>query len=516
MISSYLFSVQTPGGIAVALLSFTSFWLLVSTFIAWYRLRHIPGPWIASVTNFWAGWVAISSQQWEIFMDVDNKYGSLVRIGPDVVLTSDVELIKRISSTKSLYPKSRWADGARFNPYHETLFMITDPNQHDRAKARLAPAYSGRDTPDLENAVDRQVTNLVDLIRRKYLSDPASGNFRTLPLINVISYFTLDVISKVALGTEFGCCASDADLYNFYNTLAAHMPKLGITTDVPWIRSLLYSKTFLKLFGPRETDTAGIGLLMKVTNENVRARYGQEQKGKTDMLLPCHYVQGSFITHGLSQGKVEAETLFMFVAGSDTTASAIRFTMFYIMSCPRVYQKLKQEIRMAIREGRVSSPITVAQARELPYLQAVMYEGLRMRPVSTGQHAREVPAGGDTINGHFIPGGTSIAVNFSAVLRSRALFGEDAAVFRPERFIGLTEPELAEMRRNVELNFGYGRYMCAGKPLALMEMHKVYFELLRAFDFQLIEPLKPMRYESYTTWRDYGLEVRATAAEDMQ
>ena len=64
-----------------------------------------------------------------------------------------------------------------------------------------------------------------------------------------------------------------------------------------------------------------------------------------------------------------SEALFMLIAGSDTTASAIRVTMLYVMSTPRVYQKLKDEIRTAIREGRASSPITAAESRELPYLQ---------------------------------------------------------------------------------------------------------------------------------------------------
>jgi cytochrome P450 len=100
-----------------------------------------------------------------------------------------------------------------------------------------------------------------------------------------------------------------------------------------------------------------------------------------------------------------------------------------------------------------------------------------MRPVTTGQQAKEVPSGGDTINGRFIPRGTSIAVNFSAILGSWELFGTDADVFRPERFIGLSGPDLAEIRRNVEMNFGHGRWMCAGKPLAFMELQKVYFEV---------------------------------------
>ncbi|KAM0347322.1 hypothetical protein ACHAPU_004841 [Fusarium lateritium] len=234
----------------------------------------------------------------------------------------------------------------------------------------------------------------------------------------------------------------------------------------------------------------------------------------------------SFKAHGLPEGDAQSEALFMFIAGSDTTASAIRVTLLYIMSCPRVYQKLKEEIQCAIREGRTSNPITVTQARELPYLQqrianawiltqAVIYEGLRMRPVTTAQQAKEVPEEGDTINGHFVPGGTHIAVNFSAILSSQGLFGPDADVFRPERFIGLSGLELAEMRRNVEMNFGYGRWMCAGKPLAFLELQKVYFELMRTFDFQLMEPLTPMSSESYALFRDYGLKVRATLADGI-
>ncbi|KAF5549083.1 pisatin demethylase [Fusarium mexicanum] len=449
MKSFYLSDLSASSGIGIAAFCLLSSWWLSTTFLAWYRLRHVPGPWFAGLSYIWNGWIAYSGKQHQFFVALDEKYGSLVRIGPEVLITSDVELVKRMSATKSSYGKSSWVDGVRFNPYHETMFAVRDPRQHDRAKARLAPAYSGRDTPNLEGAVDQQVNNLISLIRRRYLSEPASGIFRTLPLLNVLSYFTLDVISKVALGTEFGCCASDSDPYS------------------------------------------------------------QDQTEKTDML-------SSFKVHGLSEGNAQSETLFMFVAGSDTTASAIRVTLFYLMSSPRVYRKLKEEIRGAIREGRASSPITAAQARELPYLQAVIYEGLRMRPVTTGQQAKEVPAGGDTINGHFIPGGTSIAINFSAILGSKALFGPDADVFRPERFIGLSASDLAELRRNVEMSFGHGRWMCAGKPLAFMELQKVYFELLRAFDFQLTEPLSPMRSESYALFRDFGLKVRATVAEDME
>jgi len=248
---------------ACAAAGLLALWYSAATFVSWYQLRHIPGPWYAGLTSAWVGWVAYSGEAYGVYLGLSERYGSLARIGPRALTTSDPELVKRMSSTKGTYGKSEWVDGHRLNPYHGTMFMVRDPIQHDKAKARLAPAYSGRDTPHLEQCVDQQVLNFLSLIRREYLSKPEEGVFRTMPLIDVISFFTLDVISKVALGTEFGCCAKNADPYHFHAVLAEYVPKMGLTTDVPWIRSILYSPLGLKLFGPRETDTSGIGPLIK-------------------------------------------------------------------------------------------------------------------------------------------------------------------------------------------------------------------------------------------------------------
>ena len=59
----------------------------------------------------------------------------------------------------------------------------------------------------------------------------------------------------------------------------------------------------------------------------------------------------------------------MLVAGSETTASVIRVTMLCLMSSPRVYKKLKAEIKRAVSAGEVSSPIQLDEARRIPYLQ---------------------------------------------------------------------------------------------------------------------------------------------------
>lgn len=184
------------------------------------------------------------------------------------------------------------------------------------------------------------------------------------------------------------------------------------------------------------------------------------------------------MAHGLSQEQCEDEALFMIVAGSETTASVIRCTVLHIMSAPMVYNRLKQEIKAALSEGRVAhQPIRIDEAKRLPYLQAVIYEGMRMRSPAPGLYPKAVPAGGDTLCGHFVPGGTAIGMNTSAMLASTRLFGEDANLFRPERFLEVDDAKRAEMQRNVELVFGTGRWMCAGKPVAHMELNKIFFEV---------------------------------------
>jgi cytochrome P450 len=115
----------------------------------------------------------------------------------------------------------------------------------------------------------------------------------------------------------------------------------------------------------------------------------------------------------------------------------------------------------------------------------VIIETLRLYPPFTGLPFKTVPPQGDTIDGKHVPGGTLISPNFCTTGRNRAVFGEDADVFRPERWLEADaaaaasgdRERRAEMRRVAELTFGYGRWGCAGKMIAFLELNKIFVEV---------------------------------------
>ena len=230
-------------------------------------------------------------------------------------------------------------------------------------------------------------------------------------------------------------------------------------------------------------------IAQSVAKKVVAERFGPSAKSHPDML-------GSFIRHGLNQNEASGEALLQVVAGSDTSASTIRAVILNILTNPTVYRKLQAEIDAGIAAGTISSPIKEVEARQLPYLQAVIKEGLRILPPAAGAFFKTVPPGGDIIHGKFIPGGTQIGSSPFGIHHSKNIFGADAEVFRPERWLESDSTHLAHMANTVDLVFHYGKYQCLGKSVAWMEFNKIFVELLRRFDFSIVNAEKPARIEN--------------------
>ena len=186
---------------------------------------------------------------------------------------------------------------------------------------------------------------------------------------------------------------------------------------------------------------------------------------------------GSFIRHGLSQDEAAGEALLQIVAGSDTSAGTLRAVMLNVLTNPNVYRKLQAEIDTGVAAGKISSPIKDSEARQLPYLQAAIKEGLRIMPPASGAMFKQVPPAGDVIHGKYLPGGTQIGGSALGIQHSKRIYGVDAHLFRPERWLDASAEKVAEMTSTVDLCFHYGKYQCLGKSVAMMEFNKFFVEV---------------------------------------
>lgn len=92
-------------------------------------------------------------------------------------------------------------------------------------------------------------------------------------------------------------------------------------------------------------------------------------------------------------------------AGSDTTAISTRSVIYYLLKNPQYKQRLIEEIDSQMRKGNSIEPLTIEETKQMPYLQACLYEGLRCHPAIGMSLPRVTPPGGISIDDRFIPGG---------------------------------------------------------------------------------------------------------------
>lgn len=290
-----------------------------------------------------------------------------------------------------------------------------------------------------------------------------------------IQYFTLDVISSVGLGRPFGMLVNDGDDLNFIKCAEEGLYKASvfIALGLSWITQIPW---FGRLLAPSPKDSSGWGKILGICFRWVDQRAADPTDERSDMLA-------SFIRHGLAGDELRTEAVEQVLAGSDTTSSAISGVFLHLMSNPRVRQKLQKEIDEAVESGDALSASTgiirLDRAKKLPYLQAVIREGIRTWPPVVNPFSKDVPPGGDTVTvdgkSVFIPGGTCIAYSAGAMHHDKELYGDDADGFRPERWFEKDAQKLATMTRTNDLTFGHGRWHCLGKPVAMIELYKLTF-----------------------------------------
>ena len=187
-----------------------------------------------------------------------------------------------------------------------------------------------------------------------------------------------------------------------------------------------------------------------------------------------------------------------------------------VLSHPRVHERLVAELEAAVAAGAVPATGNVdwAQAQGLEYLQACLREAMRLRPAVGLDITRVVPEGGAALDAATrLPGGTRVALNGWVLHRDRAVFGADADVFRPERWID-AETGRATMNGGADSNYSFltflhGPRSCIGERFARAELRALVASLIGSFEVEMADPNEVVQVGGTITSKPInGMRVR--------
>ncbi|KAH9003787.1 cytochrome P450 [Lactarius hatsudake] len=221
----------------------------------------------------------------------------------------------------------------------------------------------------------------------------------------------------------------------------------------------------------------------------------------------------------------------LFVAGSETTSTTMSWWALAMIAHPEVQKRAHIELDTIV--GRSRAP-TFSDAPNLLYIQAIVKEVLRWRPALPFSLPHSTMED-DWYNGMFIPKGTICLTNLLQCHRDPSSYGDDAASFRPERFLGAQGeilPGPAETHEEGHSTFGFGKRACMGKHIVNESLFIYIATALWAVTFDRVRDedgnevpldadvfvdtgmsLKPGPYECKITPR-FGEVVSILAAEE--
>lgn len=199
----------------------------------------------------------------------------------------------------------------------------------------------------------------------------------------------------------------------------------------------------------------------------------------------------------MSDRQLRDELMTLFLAGHETTASALGWTCYLLTQHPDVEGRLRAELQDVLG-GR--SP-TVADVPRLAYTEQVVTESMRLLPpvYAVGRRA----ARDCEIGGYDVPAGTTFLMSQWVLHRDRRFF-DDPLEFRPERWAdGLAK----RIPKFAYFPFGGGPRVCVGNSFAMLEAVLVLATMAQRFRFELLPRPKVVPWASVTLRPKHGIHV---------
>ncbi|KAF9783489.1 cytochrome P450 [Thelephora terrestris] len=467
-----------------------------------HPLAKHPGPFMAKLSKLWMVIVCWTGKPHECFARLHEKYGDIVRTGPNEVIVRDPAAIQPLMGTTGWgkgacescrMPSGPPIDMSRLDWSSRTmnapippLIGVRDGPTHAKRRRTWNRGFNPAAMREYEPMVHKRVLELTEVLAQRGRVD----------LSAMFGYYTFDVMADIGLGGGTSMI-SEGNPEDLLHIIAATMRTANVIAQIPWIAR------YLKALPGAGAD---LKLLQAFSMKRYLARKAEGCKKKD---LYYHLADEAGIEkQPIPVPIILTDAALVVIAGSETTATVLSSLFFYLLRDPEKFERLRAEIDKFCPRG---DEITVEHFDEMHYLEACINEAMRLSPpVPSGSQRAALhpdPSQGKMLGPYYIPEGTLASVNFLGIQRDPKNFSPFPNNFWPDRWLvakSLIECPVPEgefvHETSAFVPFSFGPGSCVGKPLAMLELRMTTAYLVRDLDFKFAPGYK----ETWEAdWRDH-------------
>ncbi|KAF6802672.1 Isotrichodermin C-15 hydroxylase 6 [Colletotrichum sojae] len=474
------------GWLALAAIIMAAVCLHMTYNLYFHPLANFPGPFWARSSLLWRFWHTMRGRSHRVIQTTHEKYGPVFRVSPNELSFGSPTSWKAIygypAPGKEHLIKGEFYD--IFGASYKTgcIGSERDPAVHARKKRNLTAAFSARALAEQEPIVQACLDRFVDKLGP--LSQASGG--KGLDVVRWMEMIAFDVLGEMAFGEGFSCVENEKH-HPWMDLILKHLFEVTTVDNLRRIRVL---------------ETLGRWLLPSLTS-SVREKHSMYSRKKVQKRLDVEAPRQDFFTHiakKVRAGEVEQEEMTahastLILAGGETTATCLAAAVYYLLKTPSALEKLTTEIRTRYK---TYDEIDASSAMQLPYLQAVINEALRIHPPGSQGFPRVSP--GCEIDGHWVPKGvhlmsderravllmwmqTEVYTSAWTVTHDPCNFHEPIS-FIPERWLDPGSRDVKEASQP----FSLGYRACIGRNFAYLEMTSCLSKILFRYDMKAVNP----------------------------
>lgn len=480
----YLQTFYLPLVLALPLLAAISYRLYL------HPLAHVPGPWLACISPFLLYAICYLGVEGRVLLYYHNKFRTpVLRIAPDAVSISEGDALNQIYISGGGLPKDERYRNFRIEG-HDTIFSALDLEYRDRRAKAVLPLFA---PSRIQKAYEND--DVLEPLVRKFiarLQEEKSKSCAKVDILDLASRLSIDILTAYLFNKVYGGLDELTKIKNQpvdknpSSPRGKYATKLSATPFVlaivafsrfsllpNWLFSFIFSSLVGHVLADEEVSASVrtvTGFLENVTN-------GETSNRDT--------YQGRLEQAGVSPAEILVQCKGVVFAGADSTAVMLATILFHLVQQPSVRSRLREDIAAA---GPGADP------QAIPYLRAVVREGLRLGMANPARLTRVVPSSagaGLTVSGFDLPAGTKVGAAAYVYHHNADVYAEPFE-FRPERW--LSEGRDEKVRRSREQDifpYGLGSRACIGRNLANHQLHTVVKEVITSEVLEGARTVKP-------------------------